>query len=150
LLPDALPAAWKDGTTTALSGVAALSQKAGRNLPWATVRTALDGAFRARVLERVEGSGTWPADYAGAGGVTIQLPSEKKVGITTGGDTPQRAVPADTRVSAEVVLKANQLQDLTDLVPELLRADSRARTDALVDTRYQRPSAAERRCSQNR
>jgi len=120
LLPDALPSAWKDGRTTALSLVAALSQKAGRNLPWTTVRTAIDGAFRARVLERVEGSGPWPTDYAGASAVAIQLPAEKKGG-GPGEGGPRVPVPADTRVSPEVVLKANQLQDLADIVPELLR-----------------------------
>jgi hypothetical protein len=74
------------------------------------------------VDKRVEGSGTWPTDFPGSGSVTIQLPPEKRAGATTGSGTTQPIVPADTRVSPEVALKANQLQDLTDLVPDLLRA----------------------------
>ena len=121
LLPDALPTAWKDGRTTALSLVSALSHKAGRNLPWTTVRAALDGAFRVRVLERVEGGSPWPSDYTGAGAVTIRLPSEGKGAANTEISSQTTPVPPDTRVSPEVVLKANQLQDLADVVPDLLR-----------------------------
>jgi hypothetical protein len=121
LMPDALPAAWKDGRTSALGLAAALSQKVGRNLPWPVVRTAIDGALRARLLERVDGGPPWPADYASAGAVTIQLLSGKGTDGVDGGPS-QPAVPDDTRVSPEVVLQANELQDLADVVPDLLRA----------------------------
>lgn len=90
-------------------------------MPWSTIRAALDGAFRTRLIERVEGLGVWPCDYAGASAVSIQLPSEKQTGstgTTVGG--PGVARP-DTRVSPELRLKANQLQDLNDVIPELLR-----------------------------
>ncbi len=75
LLPDALPGAWQDGKTTALSLAAGLSQAAGRTLPWTVVRSALDEAFRMRLLERTADSGPWPCDYAGAAAVTLQLPA---------------------------------------------------------------------------
>jgi hypothetical protein len=90
-------------------------------LPWSTIRAALDGAFRTRLIERAEGAGVWPCDYAGAGAVSIQLPGEKHSGGT--GTTPavSAASRPDTRVSPELVLKANQLQDLNDIIPELLR-----------------------------
>lgn len=121
LLPDALPQAWQNGRTTALSIAAALSQREGRTLPWSTIRAALDGAFRTRLIERVEGVGVWPCDYAGAGSVSIQLPSEKHGGGTGTGVAGPAASRPDTRVSPELVLKANQLQDLNDVIPELLR-----------------------------
>ena len=75
-------------------------------------------------MERAEGVGVWPCDYAGAGAVSIQLPGDKQ----SGGAGTTAAVPAasrpDTRVSPELVLKANQLQDLNDVLPELLRVSA--------------------------
>src|SRR5207248_7869641 len=119
LLPDALPQAWQNGRTTALSIAAGLSQRAGRTLPWSTIRAALDGAFRTRLIERAEGLGVWPCDYAGAASISIQLPGERQSGVTgTTADLIGAARP-DTRVSPELVLKANQLQDLNDVLPEL-------------------------------
>ena len=48
LLPQNLPPAWKDGESTALAMAVALSQLRGKNVPWWTVKQAIDGAFRAR------------------------------------------------------------------------------------------------------
>jgi hypothetical protein len=122
LLPGALPDAWQKGRTTALSIAAALSQRAGRPLPWVTVRDALDAAFRARLLERTPQSGPWPSDFTGASTVCLQLPEVKTGTGAPGGPGTETGPPPNTRVSTELVLKANQLQDLSDLVPELLRA----------------------------
>ena len=69
-----LPEAWNNGTTTALAISTALSKKAGKTLPWATVREALNGALRARLIERTLDSGPWPGDYAGAQTVKLQVP----------------------------------------------------------------------------
>lgn len=40
-------------------------------LPWASVSEAIDGALRARLLERTLGSESWPCDYAGAQAVKL-------------------------------------------------------------------------------
>jgi hypothetical protein len=90
-------------------------------LPWSTIRAALDGAFRTRLIERIEGVGVWPCDYAGASSVSIQLPSEKQGGAIGTPAVTLGALRPDTRVSPELALKANQLQDLNDVLPELLR-----------------------------
>ena len=71
-----LPDAWRNGTTTALAVSTALSKKVAKTLPWATVRGALDGALRARLLERTPDSGPWPCDYVGAEALTLQVPHE--------------------------------------------------------------------------
>ena len=71
-----LPDAWRNGTTTALAVSTALSKKVGKTLPWATVREALDGALRARLLERTPDSGPWPCDYVGAEALKLQVPHE--------------------------------------------------------------------------
>ncbi len=60
ILPENLPEAWSGETTTALEISHALSTKVGKMLPWITVREAIDGAFRSRLIERTDDSGGWP------------------------------------------------------------------------------------------
>src|SRR5437867_2125005 len=60
VLPDNLPEAWGGDTTTALAIAGALAKKMGKMLPWITVQRAIDGAYRARFLERTPDSGSWP------------------------------------------------------------------------------------------
>jgi hypothetical protein len=57
VLPENLPDAWSDKTTTALGISVALSKKMDKTLPWVNVCEAIDGAFRARLLERTLDSG---------------------------------------------------------------------------------------------
>ena len=79
------------------------------------MREALDGALRARLLDRAEGGGDWPCDYSRASGVSIAMPK-------AGGAPPPQASASDTRESAEVALKPNQLQDFVDVLPDILTA----------------------------
>jgi hypothetical protein len=120
LLPTSLPDAWKGAGTDALSIAVALSKKAGKTLPWAVVRDAIDSAFRARLLERAPESGDWPSDFAKAASVSILVPQ----GGGATGPSPGTPTPADAtlRTSAPVPLKANQLQDLVDVLPDVLKA----------------------------
>lgn len=124
LLPEALAGSWQDGRTTALSLTAALSQRAGRALPWATVRSAIDDALRMRLLEQAGAGVAWPCDYAAAGSVVLQLASPEKADAAPPGGAAVPVTPSNMRVSATASLKANQLQDLTDVLPELLRASA--------------------------
>src|SRR5262249_3342514 len=124
LLPAQVPAAWGgDGTTTAAALADALSAKAGRPLPWPTVRAALTGAFQGRLLERAVGRGPWPCHRAGAAAGPVQVPGRKAGGGTA---TPDVVVPPEppprpgVRV-ARADLRPNQLQDLADQVGELTR-----------------------------
>jgi hypothetical protein len=64
IVPDVLADAWNSGTATALSISVALSKKAGKPLPWAPVRDAIDAAIRTPILERTEDSGAWPSGYS--------------------------------------------------------------------------------------
>lgn len=122
LLPAALPGAWQDERTTALSLAAALSQRAERTLPWTVVRTALESALRARVVELADGSGPWPCDFSGASAVMLRTPSARPgEGEPRGRGEPVPPVPPDTRQTPEVSLSAAQLQDLLEVLPELLR-----------------------------
>lgn len=120
LLPSSLPEAWKGNGTDALAIAVALSKNAGRNLPWSVVRDALNAAFGNRLLERAAGAGEWPCDFSKAGTVTVVLPTTAGSGATTKPDIP--AADPTVRSSATVGLKANQLQDLVDVLPDLLKA----------------------------
>ncbi len=115
MLPGTLADAWRGGKTDALSIAVALSKKAGKALPWITVREALDAAFRARLLNREADGADWPCDYSRASGVSIALPQ-------AGAAPPPQAPASDTRASAEVALKPNQLQDFVDVLPDILKA----------------------------
>jgi hypothetical protein len=116
LLPGQLPGAWSEGSASALAVASALSQKAGRNLPWTVVREAIDGAVRARVLELTPTSGSWPCDFPAAGTVTLTPVSSTPV-------TPVPSTPArpGTR-TGQAQLKPGEIQELGELMGEVLRA----------------------------
>ncbi len=124
VLPQTLPEAWGGEITTALEIANALSTKVGKMLPWFTVREAIDGAFRARFLERE--SGTWPCDYAGARLVKICLPREQAV------QHAQVAAPhpplhedrvplASGMLVAEAPLREDEIQNLSDTIGDLTK-----------------------------
>jgi hypothetical protein len=77
VLPENLPEAWSEDTTTALTIAVALSKKMGKTLPWMTVQKAIDGACRARFLERTPDSGSWPCDFTRAPSVKLRVPREE-------------------------------------------------------------------------
>ncbi len=111
LLPEQLPEAWRDGSLDGWSLTAALSQRAGRTLPWKTICAAIESAFRSGLLDRTRDSGPWPCDYAGA----------KSLRLTVAKESAQPRQPVAP--SAELTpLGADQLQDLVDMLPNLLKA----------------------------
>ena len=116
ILPANLAEVWGEKTTTALAISVALSNKAGKNLPWATVREAIDGAFHAQMLERTLDSGLWPCDYAGAATVKLTLPATKEAGLK---EPPLSLKPGV--LSAESDLRPGQIQDLAEKIAEITR-----------------------------
>lgn len=116
LVPERLPSAWAGGATTALVLLTALSQREGTNLPWSTVRDAIDGAIRARVLERSPTSGPWPTPFSGAGSVHLRLPALGGAAVP-----PTSPVQPNARV-AEAVLTTGQVQDLAEAMSALVSA----------------------------
>lgn len=111
LLAAALPEAWQGETTTALAITVALSNRAGKNLPWPAVRRALDGAFQVHFLEPSPDSGPWPCPFSGAQNVKVRVP----------GTPPPPAPPPPkpgVRV-AEARLQTHELQDLADSLGDL-------------------------------
>lgn len=114
VLPDNLPDAWSGETTTAVAIAVALSKKAERALPWVTVREAIDGAFRARMLERTVDSGPWPCDFGGAHAVRLR----PAAGIIP----PPPPPPAPGIRVAEAVLRPAQIQDLAEVIGDITKA----------------------------
>lgn len=112
LVPPALSEPWTEETTSALAISTALSKKAGKNLPWATIYDAIDGALKARFLELHEKSSPWPANFAGAQKVKLRIPREKP---------PEPLKPVPGRFIAENYLEPNQIQDLADQIPGITK-----------------------------
>ena len=114
--PSNLPEVWSGETTTALAIAVALSKKAGTNLPWATVRHALDGAIRARMLETAIDSAAWPCDYVAAQSVKLRLPSAPPPG-----HDKRFELKPDVLV-AEAELRPNEIQDFAEQIAEIRKA----------------------------
>jgi hypothetical protein len=113
LTPANMPEPWTDGTTTALAIAVALSKKAGINLPWATVRDAIDGAIRARLIELALDSAPWPCEFAAAQNAKLRVaaPSQKPP------EPPFKLQP--NLLVAEAELRPSEIQDLADQLSEL-------------------------------
>src|SRR5258708_31294214 len=84
ILPETLPTAWPNDETTALAVATALSQKAGKVLPWKTVRDTITGSLQARFTELVDGSIKWPCEYHAAQSIRLKVAASS--GAETGTD----------------------------------------------------------------
>ncbi len=102
--------------TTTLTIAAALAKKAGKTLPWTTVREAIDGAVRIRLLETTGDSGPWPYDAPGAQYARLRLPGTAAV-------TPIPPLPPKPRLwFGEAELEPHEIQSLAEVVDEVVRA----------------------------
>ncbi|MGI6419469.1 MAG: DUF499 domain-containing protein [Thermoguttaceae bacterium] len=117
ILPENLPAAWKGGQTTALSIATALSNQAGHNLPWKTVRDVVGGAIQARFVALTEDSAPWPCELPAANSVKLQV---AETGVDGGGGGDGGPGPGPKTLVAQAELEPSEIQDLGDLIPQLL------------------------------
>jgi hypothetical protein len=127
ILPENLPEAWKGNLCTGWSVASALSVKAGRNLPWKTVKDVISGALQARFVEIAEERSPWPCDFPSA-----QLAKFK---VTTGmpgggaGAEAGKMVAGVTNVLiARAELEPSEVQELGDIMPDLLKIKARTNT----------------------
>lgn len=132
ILPEPLPAAWKDGSTNALAVATALSQQAGHTLPWKTVRDVIGGSLQARFIALADGSAPWPCEMPAANTVKLKL-AETGGGGTHGGTGGGFAGGAGTGAGtktlvAEATLEPSEIQDLGDIIPQLLEIKNKANT----------------------
>jgi hypothetical protein len=120
LLPQRTPEAWTDGATTGQVLVAVLSKHIGKVLPWTTVRDAIEGALRARMIERTPDSGAWPCDYSGSANLRLRLTPATPEKPTP--PQPPEPPPKPGTRSGEARLQPSQVQDLADIMGDLLKA----------------------------
>lgn len=116
ILPENLPTAWQDDETTALAVATGLSQKAGRVLPWKTVREVITGSLQARFTELVDGSGTWPCEFHAAQSIRLKVAASggSGAGFETGAGGPKK------KLIGVATFEPAEIQDLGDVVPKLL------------------------------
>ena len=135
ILPENLPAAWKDDKTTALAIATALSQQAGNTLPWKTVRDVIGGSLNARFIALEEGSSPWPCELPAAQTVKIKVATAGAGGGTGGGGTGGAGggfgggtgpIPGSKTLVAQGELEPVEVQDLGDIVPLLLEIKNKS------------------------
>lgn len=112
--PSAIPEVWSGQAATALAIAVALSNKAGVNLPWATIRDAISGAIRARAIELALDSAPWPCDFTSAQNVKLKLPASPSTreGFNLTPDT----------LFADAELRPSEIQDLAENIAEIRKA----------------------------
>jgi hypothetical protein len=120
LSQDAIPDAWKDGTTTVLAlSLALAAQNNNRPIPWSVMRQAIESAITSRWLELGPDSGAWPGDVAGAAAVSLKAPAARGAGEPPpqGGYVPR---PAGI-YHASAGLEPSAFQDFAEVLPDLLK-----------------------------
>jgi hypothetical protein len=135
LLPENLPAAWKDDETTALALATALSQKAGKVLPWKTVRDVITGSLQARFTELVDGSAKWPCEFHAAQSIRIKVATSG--GGLPGGGKGAGGGPPPKIMVATAYLEPAQIQDLGDKVDELLKIKAKSKVPIRFQVRVE-------------
>jgi hypothetical protein len=120
ILPENLPAAWKGEACSGLSIASALSMKAGKNLPWKTIKDVISGALHARFLQIAEDPSPWPCDFPSAQLAKFKVPMSTDrggpgYGPEVGGEGAKKVLVASSD------LGPSEVQDLGDIVPELLK-----------------------------
>lgn len=122
IMQEILPDAWKDGIATGLSIASALSIKAGKTLPWKTVRDVISSALQARFLELAKESNPWPCDFPSAQFARFKE-SEPGSGFPgRRGGTEERG---DKILVADSEMEPSQIQDLAEIMPKLLEIKAR-------------------------
>jgi hypothetical protein len=123
ILPENLPNAWKENEATGLSVATVLSVKAGKTLPWKTIRDVINGALQARFLELAEGTAAWPCDFPVAQMIKIKV---AKASAGSGAGPGAAGGPAPKVLVAGAELEPSEIQELGDIVPKLLKLKAKA------------------------
>lgn len=117
ILPENLPTAWQNNETTALAVATALSQKAGKVLPWKTVRDAINGSLQARFVELADSSAKWPCEFQEAHLIRLKVaPSDSGLprAVGTGSSGPPKVLAASAYLGPE------KIQELYENMGKLL------------------------------
>ena len=91
-------------------------------LPWLTVQEVIDGAIRARQIDRTLESGPWPGDYAGAKSVKIRLLVQESPQSPLPPGYSPLPKPRPGMLVAEAPIDINEIQNLNEQISDLARA----------------------------
>lgn len=108
VMPERIESAWKSNETNAAAIRQALSNRDQFEYPWITIVNALEGAFRAGLLDRSQESGPWPCDLGGAESVIVRRCAHTRPKF-------------QAKAVAEATLTILELQDLCDVAAELIK-----------------------------
>jgi hypothetical protein len=106
-----------------LSISTALSVKAGRTLPWKTVRDVITAAINARFIELTQDSQPWPNDFSAAQFVKFKAVSGRRER-----DHRERDEHAPGVLQASAEFSAAQIQELGDNVDKLTQIKAKTNT----------------------
>lgn len=136
IMPENLPDAWKGGMASGLSVATGLSVKAGKTLPWKTVRDVIAGALQARFLELDVGSQGWPCDFPSAQFVKLKV-ATNSIGSGQSGSTGGSGGVLPKVLVANTELDPSQIQDLGDIMPKLLEIKNKYNTPIRFQVRIE-------------
>ena len=115
LMDDALPGAWRDGSTNGADLTRALSHARGEAMPWGVVRESIATSVDSRWLRTRDGDAEiLRRAYRDAGRLVLERPSQDPA------PSPDSVTPPPPATSIE----GHQVQDLADLVPDLIEASA--------------------------
>jgi hypothetical protein len=149
ILPANLSEAWSGEQTNALAIATALSQRAGKNLPWKTVKYVIDNSLHASFTQLAEESAPWPCDLPGAQTVKIKVAPAGPGGGTDGSGTGGGGTGGGQSklLIASAQFEPSEIQDLADMIPQLLDFRAKAKIPIRFHVRLelgdgmQKPSA---------
>ena len=105
LLPESQPQAWQDDVTNGAALNRALSQEAGKNLPWGLVRESIRAAATGRWIEIASGAVDCGFDLAGS--LKLRRPAPPVPSPTP--DPPDRPEPSGAAASGWAVLDSREM-----------------------------------------
>jgi Protein of unknown function (DUF499) len=156
IMPTNLPEAWSGQEETTGAAISdALSIQAGKPLPWIIVREAISNAINARWLERSLDSGPVQCDYTGAPALKLSVRSEQReqpAGPKEFADgsfqytqvsSPSPSPARPGVLTADAALSSNELQDLIDALPDILKAAANINASATFRLRVELTPASQ-------
>jgi hypothetical protein len=114
----AIPDAWRDGKANVLAIVAALTAQREKPLPWITIQSAITSGINTRWIELAPDSQPWPCDFANAQYVVVKAATSGISDIRPGRYSHKQL----GTLIAEATLEPNEVQDLSDKIPDIMRA----------------------------
>ena len=122
ILPENLPTAWQNGTTSCAGPRYGAIASRGQYPAVENGARCNRCALQARFIALADDSGTWPCDFSVAQAVKMRIPTAGKNTVP-----PKVPVPQPNVRAATGAFEPAQIQDLGDLIPKLLEIKAKAK-----------------------